>query len=67
VRNQYRSTSKRGATTKPKLPKFPGAKMFGADKASFVKKRKATLQDYINGLIGNNNNNNNNKKKQNSY
>jgi len=26
--------------------------MFGADKASFVKKRKATLQDYINGLIG---------------
>eukprot|EP01087_Luapelamoeba_hula_P017991 TRINITY_DN5733_c0_g1_i1.p1 TRINITY_DN5733_c0_g1~~TRINITY_DN5733_c0_g1_i1.p1 ORF type:complete len:693 (-),score=116.07 TRINITY_DN5733_c0_g1_i1:139-2217(-) len=34
-----------------KLPKFPGTKVFGAEKHNFVKKRKHQLQDYITALI----------------
>jgi len=39
------------AKRKVQLPKFPSGKMFGADKESFVKKRKENLQVYITELL----------------
>ncbi|KAL6040861.1 Protein kinase of the Mitotic Exit Network [Balamuthia mandrillaris] len=38
---------------KTELPKFPGTKLFGAEKDNYVKKRKNKLQLYINQLLDN--------------